>query len=317
LGVLAPLRSPVLSAQDNSVIRVPVRLVEVPTLVISAKGHVISNLNPADFHLLDDDRPQTISVETEPRPVSVVVAIQSASDVREYLPFISKSSSLMENSLKAVDGELAIVSYNDGVELRKGFGDAGVQPVTGQLSASGSKSRLIDAGLASIELLKERPQSRARIIIFVGQPIDKGSEATLETLEKKAELESVSVFALALPLFGKSFVSDTVSIKPISPGGFTTGVELTRLIPALRHQAQAKGGLDPFSILADASGGTRLQFRTQRQLEDLWPIVGQELRSLYRLTYVPDTAKTGHHNLQVQVNIPGAHVYSRSGYDRE
>jgi hypothetical protein len=190
-----------------------------------------------------------------------------------------------------------------------------------QLSASGAKSRLIDAGLEGVDLLSKRPPSRSRILLFIGQPFDSGSEGALETLKARAEDKNVSIFALILPMFGKSFVSDTFSLQPVSSitgkGGFQAGVELTKLIPAMRHSGQSQEGRDPFSVLTIATGGVHVNFRKQKRLEDVLPAVGEDFRSFYMLSYVPNTNDAGHHDIKVQVDIQDAKVRARSGYERQ
>jgi VWFA-related protein len=313
-----------LGAEDqhkNTVIRVPVRLVTVPSLVITKDGKTVNGLDRNDFHLFDNGRLQSIRVDDEMRPASIVLAIQVSSGVREYLPFITKTGSLAENSLQGANSEAALLTYNDNVTLKKPFDQGDIRAAMRQLSASGDKSRLIDAGLTGIDLLSKRSPSRARILLFIGQPFDSGSNGALETLKTRAEDENVSIFALALPVFGKSFVADTFSLEPVSSitgkGGFKASVELTKLIPAMRHSEQSKEGGDPFSALTDATGGALLNFRKQKQLEDALPAIGEDFRSLYLLSYIPDTSEVGHHDIKVQVDIQGAKVRARSGYERQ
>jgi hypothetical protein len=73
-------------------------------------------------------------------------------------------------------------------------------------------------------------------------------------------------------------------------------------------------GSDPFSILTAATGGTQLHFRKQRQLEDAIADLGIQLRSAYLLSYYPNTQELGYHTVKVEVDVPGAKVYSRPGY---
>ena len=60
----------------------------------------------------------------------------------------------------------------------------------------------------------------------------------------------MTVYALALPQFGKAFVSDTFSVQglPQEKGGFETGVDLGKLISGLGKKR--KGGSSDRSILA-------------------------------------------------------------------
>jgi hypothetical protein len=84
------------------------------------------------------------------------------------------------------------------------------------------------------------------VLLFVGQPMDYGSESKLAELRDEAERENVAVYALVLPEAGKAFVSDTFSLEGLSSksdrGGFKAGVDLGRLVPTLNRAAQAEQG---------------------------------------------------------------------------
>jgi hypothetical protein len=67
-------------------------------------------------------------------------------------------------------------------------------------------------------------------------------------------------------------------------------------------------------MLVAATGGTELHFRKQRQLEDAIAAIGVALRSAYLLSYYPNSQEAGYHTVKVEVDVPGARVYSRPGY---
>jgi hypothetical protein len=177
---------------------------------------------------------------------------------------------------------------------------------------------MIDAAMAGVDLLKQQPASRSRVLLLIGQPSDRGSQGGLEALREEAERENVTVFALALPQFNKAFVEDTFSLQgpkfKEERGGYKAGVDLSKLVPTLAHESESQGGADPFATLTRATGGTLLHFRTQRALEDAVGIVGTELRSVYTLSFPPDSKMPGYHNLKIEVNVPGATPYARPGY---
>lgn len=306
------------AAQQPPTIRVPVRLVALPTLVLSKQGRVIDGLEQSSFHLYDNNGPQTVKLEPGTLPLSVVLAIQINDDVRDYLPFIAKVGSVVDAMLVAQTGEAAVITYNDEITVRKAFGNGDAEPVLRTLSPGGQPARAIDAGLAFISLLKYEPGARSRVLLFIGQPADHGSNAQLSALLERAESENVSVYALTLPRFGKSFVSDSFKISGLgtqgSKGGYQTSVELTKLIPALARSTKAALAKDPFSVLTSATGGIQLHFRKQDQLENAIALIGQELQSLYVLTYSPDSNTAGEHKITVKVDVPGTKVYSRPGY---
>ena len=301
----------VLCAQPGSTIRVPVRLVNVPTLVFSKDGQLVSGLQATDFRVYDNGRLQRVALETMTAPVSLAVAVQVNQDVRSYVPFIAKAGSVIEALLAGESGETTVIAYNDDVTIVKAFDSLRRIPM------SSRQARIIDAGLRGIALLKERPASRGRVLLFIGQAIDSGSEATLASLKEAVERANVTVYALTLPQFGKAFVSDSVSLSGVSAqekGGFKAGLDLGRLIEVLGRSSKAEEGADPFSILTAATGGTQIHFRKQREIENAIASIGVQLRSAYLLSYYPGSTEPGYHTINIEVDVPGAKVHSRAGY---
>ena len=311
---------PLLSAQQLPTIRVPVRLVTLPALVFSRESRLLHGLQLADFRVLDNGRPQAITLETTYAPVSVAIAVQVSQDVRQYVPFIAKVGSALDALLVGASGESAVLTYGSEITVVKPFDARDVQSTLRTISPSGKPARMLDAGTRAVTLLSQRPPSRARVLLFIGQPMDSGSESTLASLRDSAENANVAVYALTLPELGKAFVSDTFSLQGLSSrsdrGGFKAGVDAAMLISVLNRRSSAVAATDPFSILTAATGGTQFHFRKQRQLEDAIATIGVELRSAYLLSYYPNSAEAGYHNVKVEVDVPGARVFSRPGYWR-
>ena len=293
-------------------IRVPVRLVSVPVLVFAKDGQTVPGLDASDFRVLDNGRKQNVRMDDALTPaLSVAIVVQANAEVREYLPFIVKTGSVIESLLMGAAGEAAVIDYAEEVKVAKPFESGGVQADLAQITWSGSsKARMIDAALRAVR--------RTRILVAIGQAMDRGSESSLEDLKEAAARENVTVFAMALPEVGKAFVSDNVSLEGLSSrtdrGGFKAGVDLGNLIGVLRRSAKAAAGADPFTVLAAATGGTLVHFRKQREFEDAIAAVGVQVRSAYRLTYYPDRTDSGYHTIRVEVKTAGAKVFARPGY---
>jgi VWFA-related protein len=263
-----------LIAQDAAVIRVPVRLVAVPTLVYSKDNRLIPGLKKGDFRVLDNGIPQNVTLDTDDPPVSVVVAIQTSVDARSATSYIAKVGSVMEAHLVGATGRAAVISYADDIRVLKPFGSGDVRSAFRSISVKGTKARTIDAGIEGIAMLKTRPRTQARVLLFIGQAADRGSEADWATLQEHADGENVSIYAL---------ISSEARPDPLSP-------------------------------LIAATGGSGHRFHHQHELEDAIGTLGVELRSIYMLSYRPSSADAGRHTISVQVSVPGARTYARPGY---
>jgi VWFA-related protein len=261
-------------AQETAVIRVPVRLVAVPTLVYSRENKLIPGLKKTDFRVLDNGVPQALHLDADDAPVSVVIAIQTNLDARGPVRYITKVGSVMEAHLVGATGRAAVIGYGDAIKTLKPFGSGDVRAAFRGIVVKGSRARTIDAGMQAIEMLKERPRTHARVLLFIGQAADRGSEATWAALQEQADRENVSIYALIF--------SDTKA--------------------------------DPLSTLIAWTGGTELHFHQQAELEDAIGTLGVELRSAYLLSYYPSSEEAGRHAISVEVSVPGARTYARPGY---
>jgi hypothetical protein len=202
------------------------------------------------------------------------------------------------------------------VTVAKPFESGDLSGTLRKLASAGRHARAIDAGVLALGLLRQRPAARNRVVLFIGQPSDHGSEYSLDDLRRDAERDNVTIHALALPEIGKAFISDTFSLRGPTfeeRGGFRADVNLLRLIPVLTRTAAAASSADAFSVLTAATGGTQLHFRKQNQLEEAIAIVGVELRSAYTLSFTPGAA-SGYHTIRVEAAVPGAKTHARPGY---
>lgn len=287
-----------LIAQEEAVIRVPVHMVAVPTLVFSKEKQLIPGLKKADFRILDNGIPQSIHLDSDYTPVSVVIAIQTNQDERRSIPYIAKVGSVMEAHLVGATGRAAVIAYNRDFKVLKPFGSGDVAEAFRNISPKGTGAHMIDAGMRAIEMLKERKRTEARVLLFIGPATDRGSRGTWARLQEEAERENVSIYALN-------------SSAGLDLGGSPENPDLGWLMSMLGRQ-DAKA--DPLSPLVAATGGTELHFHGQRELENAIGTLGVELRSTYLLSYYPSSGDPGQHRISVEVSVPGAKTYARPGY---
>lgn len=271
-------------------------MVAVPTLVFSKENRLIAGLKTSDFRILDNGISQSIRLDNDYTPVSIVIAIQTNQDVRSSIPYIAKVGSVMEAHLVGATGRAAVLAYSSDIKLLKPFGSGDVALAFRSIAARGVKSRMIDAGLRAIDLLRERKRGEARVLLFIGQGTDRASEASWAALKEQAERENVSIYAL------------NSSGTSVASGG---NDDLGWLFSTLGRQ-DAKG--DPLSPLIAETGGTELHFHGQRELEDAIGTLGVELRSAYLLSFYPSSESPGRHTISVEVSVPGAKTYARPGY---
>ena len=199
-----------MQALPQPVIRVQAPLVILPTSVLTKDGRVVEGLERDDFRVYDNGRMQTARLDIEFHPLSVVIAVETSLEVREYLPHVRRVASALETWLIGQGGEAAVIEFNDEIRVSQSFTSENepLDKALHGLSASSAKSRTIDAVLRSIELLRGRPPNRRRILLLIAQSGDTGSSATLREALAETERNDVRVFALVMPRLGKVLVSE-------------------------------------------------------------------------------------------------------------
>ncbi len=161
-------------AQEPPVIRVPVRVVAVPTAVTTADGRSVRGLVPEDFSVFDNGRSQKFQLDYADGPLSLAIVAQSNASVRNWRAEVRRIASLMEALVVGETGEASVISFGDDVRV--------IQPLTSNtalidkavesISPRGSMSRCLDAVTTAAALLEQTSPSHRRVILLVAQAGD-------------------------------------------------------------------------------------------------------------------------------------------------
>jgi hypothetical protein len=116
-----------LAAQDTTTFRTGINVVVAPTVVTNRQGDYINGLQPQDFQLTDNGKPQQIKVDVTYVPISLVVAIQANSAAEPVLSKIQKVSPLFQGLVTGDKGEVAIMAFDHRIQLLQDFTSDGVK----------------------------------------------------------------------------------------------------------------------------------------------------------------------------------------------
>ncbi|HKD05379.1 MAG TPA: VWA domain-containing protein [Bryobacteraceae bacterium] len=180
-------------AQDPATIRVPVRVVEVPTVVTSSDGRFIRDLQSADFSVLDNERRQSARLDYVTGALSLAVIIQTNDAVRTWLPSVRRTASIFEGLLMGREGEAAVITVSDDVKVVQPFtsDSARIDDAFRSLAPSGSQYRCLDAIDAAADLLMKAHPDARRVILLIGQSSDYGSSSRLRDAIEKLEKNNI------------------------------------------------------------------------------------------------------------------------------
>lgn len=279
-----------IGAQNDSVIRVNVRLVRTLVTVKDANGQLIGSLNKNDFNVYDNGVQQEVSIferQTE-QPLSVALLVDTSAstgiDLRYELDSVSKF-------LKALviegnpDDTAALYSFNWQVTLMTGYTRRfnTLDQRLKQLKSEGGTSMYDAIYLASQEL-QYRNGRHVMIIITDGGD-------TTSTKDFHAALEAAQL-------------ADTV-IYPVL------------VVPITNDAGRNIGGENALTSLAAGTGGRVFTPSIGAELDRAFADILRELRTQYLIGYYPRNVpltKERFHTLKIDVQGRNLRVITRSGY---
>jgi VWFA-related protein len=183
-----------------------------------------------------------------------------------------------------------------------------------------------------INMLRNVPASRRRILVLLSENRDKGSEITVREVLTAAEFANVMVYSVNVSQLVSALITRAQPNRPdpipAEARQYSAGVigtptlqaqmEMGNWIPAFKDIFHAAKGIflpDPLDIYTRYTGGREFSFKTQKALEHDIAGLGEELHSQYILTYSPSTEdESGFHQIVVTVLKPDLEVRARDGY---
>jgi VWFA-related protein len=321
---------------DSKIGGVTVRIVMAPVTVMDNNGNIIDGLNPGDFRLYDNGKLQKVTEDMTSHPLSLVVAIQANTQVEKILPQIQKIGALLQAQVLGDNGEAAILAFDHRVQTLTGFTSDPdkVNAALKSIKPGSWTSRLDDAALESINLLKTRPATRRRALLLISESLDKGSQIRPREVLEAAEFANVVIYSVDISKIVASLTAnpDPLPTDTRPPGAVHLGgqggnvatpttdtqMQLGNWTPLLKDIFdEAKGVFvkNPLEVFTQYSGGRQYTFMNQRSLDRAVSDFGGELHSQYLLTYVPNNQQEpGFHTIVVQVARPDLKVRTRDGY---
>jgi VWFA-related protein len=331
------------ASSDDLTFKGGTKNVQAPVTVLDREGHVVNGLNALDFQLFDNNKPQEIFEDLSEHPISLVVAVQANAGMEKILPQIRRIGSLFDGLVLGDEGEIAVVAFDHRVQVLTNFTSDpdkihaafGGKDKQGNytLKAGSWTSGLNDAVMESVNMLRNRPVNRKRIIILISESRDQGSGMHVRDVLTAQEFANVVVYPVDVSHLLTSLTATPTPTRPntIPPGGQylpngqvmtpTTDQQLNNngdWSPVFKEIFFAVKGIfvpNPLEVYSRYTGGREFPFYTQKGLEQAISDIGQELHNQYILTYNPnDKSEAGYHTIKVIVNKPDLKVFTREGY---
>ncbi len=318
--------------------RSTVPLVVAPTSVTDSKGRYVDGLTTKDLVLYDNNVPQPIQMDWMTYPISLVVAVETASNSGSVIDKLGASGILFTELVAADAGETALISFADQVKVHQDFTDSpdAVTHALRMLRKEGEGAQVLDALHQALTMLEHRPAGRRRIILMIAEKRDRASSAKLAEVAEQAQRLNVAIYWLNYSPFLQPFTvrpktaedekpeaerikhpacfgcpgpDDTPVPPDLGPGGYLYA------LGELVHMRQP----DLSALFTATTGGHNLYFLKKSALEEAVKLIGEEVHRQYILSFQPKGSEPSepgqYHSIRVTVKgRPELQVKTREGY---
>lgn len=272
-----------LSAQQPT-FRSGSRVVPSYVTVVDGNNRLVTDLQREDFEVLDNGRPQEITIfDNEVRPFTVVVMLDTSVSMTDRLDDLHAGAE--QFLLRMLPHDKGMVgAFNDKIEFASGFSsDRHSLISTLKHLDFGNQTRLYDAVHASLDQL-EKVDGRKVILLFT-DGADFGSRQGSGRALERARDSEVMIYGIGLET---EFFNGQVVVRS-----------------------------KPDSILnrfANETGGGFFDLKKNADLGPAFSRVAQELRSQYLIGFSPATLDGKVHRLEVRLKKPALKARSRRSY---
>jgi Ca-activated chloride channel homolog len=271
-------------AAQEPIFRSGTRIVPVITTVTDADRRLVSDLERDDFTILDNGKPQELTLfQNEVQPFTVVVMLDQSASMTANLDLLKQAAEqFLLRMLPADKGQVG--GFSDKIQMSGTF-TSDRDDLIGALDdlQFGNPTRLYDAINESMAAL--RPVSGRKVVLVFTDGDDTASRLGFGDVLDRAREEEVMVYSIGLE------------------SEYFNGVRQVRSRPdrGLRR-------------LAEETGGGYFELKRTDELAPTFTRVAQELHSQYTLGFAPATLDGKVHKLEVRMRKPGLTARARKSY---
>jgi Ca-activated chloride channel homolog len=272
-------------AQQQPQFRSGTQFVPLFTTVTDAQGRLVPDLDQDQFTILDNNKPQNITVfENQSQPFTAVVMLDFSASMTANLDRLKQATEQFLIRMLPSD-KAQVGAFSDKIQFSGTFtGDR--DDLIGALRdlQFGNPTRLYDAAYESIDMLGDI-DGRKVLVLFTDGDDTASRRGFGDTLDYAREKE-VMIYSIGLE-----------SEMQVAPGRF----QRTRPDRGLKK-------------LSEETGGGYFELKKTDELGPTFTRVVQELHSLYTLGFNPAALDGKVHRLDVRIKQTGMTARARKSY---
>ncbi len=264
-------------SQDSSTtLKVDVKLVNVFVTVTDEHGAPVAGLKKENFGVLEDGKPQTISVfdKESALPLSIVLDIDTSLSTRKDLPLELASARRFAHAILRPIDTLSLYSFSEIVSEVVPFTsdlktiDHGVERVR-----PGAATALYDALYLGAQALETRKGRKVLVVITDGG--DTASQVDYKEAVRAAQEAEAIVYSIIV-------------------------------VPVEASAGRDTGGEHALIQISEDTGGKYFYATSIPQLDDAFQRISDELRTQYLLAYYPSQRLSDSSFRRIEVKVDGA-----------
>lgn len=269
---------------QQPIFRSGTQFVPLFTTVLDAQGRLVPDLEQEEFTILDNGKPQPITVfENDTQPFTAVVMLDFSASMTANLDRLKQATEQFLIRMLPAD-KAQVGAFSDKIQFSGSF-TSDRDDLIGALRdlQFGNPTRLYDAIYESIDLLAEFDGRKVVVIFTDGD--DTASRRGLGSTLDYAREKEVMVYSIGLQ------------------SEFFNGARMVRSSPD-------RG----IKKLAEETGGSFFELKKTDELGPTFTRVVQELHSLYTIGFNPANLDGKEHKLEVRMKQPGMTARARRSY---
>lgn len=289
---------------QETTLRSQSNLVLIPALVKNAQGGIVYGLAAKDFVIEDDGVEQSARLDEAPegQPVSLVLAIQKGRRASYEFLRMQGLKTMLGPLFASGNTRVAIAEFDSHVDLTRNFtGDETlIDADLANLQPGDNGATILDAVHYSVNLLKNEPDDRLRVLLLISETRDHGSHMKIDDAVASIGQANVVMYALA---FSPALSNILDTGRGNNESEMHQGINF---IDLAYRTAQAMRKNVPDTI-AHMTGGEYELFATRKKFEVRMNDFTNHLHSRYLLSFAPENPHAGLHQIRVRL---------RDGFDR-
>lgn len=304
-------------------IRVQVNEVVVPVTVTDEKGAFVSNLEPGDFLVLDEGRPQKIVYFSREQGQPVVVGFLLDMSNSTRLHWKTFQEAVLELVWTLLPGEKKfsgyLITYGNEAELAVDT-TRDSEPIVAKIRKlkPGGGAALFDAiwmACTRRSLIEGEPIEPRRVLIIIGDGNDNASKHSLEEVLELAQRNMVTIYGISTVSFGFTSEGEKNLKRLAEETGGRVEYPLQGLYKDVSGYLSTPSDEGNYALKV-GTGGYAAEIA--RGIVRSVAAVAGEITTQYILRYVPDEPESpkAFRNIEVRVNLPNVKVRARKGYYR-